>query len=168
MIRGFMNITDAISFLDKQVPNPSKGLTKELFHFISRITPMVNVDLLIKDEKGRTLLSWRDDSLHKPSWHVPGGVIRFKEKMEERLQKVAEKEIGTIIEFEHKPIAINEMIIKRKIRGHFISFLYKCYLPSNFIPENKGLKENDAGYLMWHESCPDNLIKCHEVYREYM
>ena len=163
-----MNITDAIAVLNKCVENPSDGLTDEIFRFISQITPMVNVDLLIRDENGRTLLSWRDDQYCGKGWHVPGGIIRFKETMKERLEKVAKKEIGTKIEFEHKPIAINEMIIKRKIRGHFISFLYKCYLPSNFIPENKGLKENDAGYLMWHESCPNNLIKCHEVYRKYI
>ena len=56
-----MNITDAIALLDEQVPNPSMGLPDELFHYISRTTPLVNVDLLIKDENGRTLLSWRDD-----------------------------------------------------------------------------------------------------------
>jgi len=46
---GFMNIHEAIKFLDKQIPNPSLGLPEEVFLFISRTTPIVNVDLLIKD-----------------------------------------------------------------------------------------------------------------------
>ena len=32
---------------------PQMGLPEELFHFVSRSTPIVNVDLLIKDENGR-------------------------------------------------------------------------------------------------------------------
>lgn len=164
-----MNIREAIAFLDKQVPSPTKGLPIEVFYYISRTTPLVNVDLLIKDEKGHTLLSWRNDHNSGKGWHLPGGIIRFKETMKKRLEKVAETEIGAKVEFELKPIAINEIIIKqRKIRGHFISFLYKCCLSSSFIPQNKGLKNSDAGYLKWHESCPDNLLKYHEMYRKYI
>ena len=76
-----MDTKIAIKFLENQIKNPSKGLPQEIFFFISRITPMINVDLLIKDEKGRTLLAWRDDEFYK-GWHIPGGIIRFKEKTE--------------------------------------------------------------------------------------
>lgn len=164
-----MNIAEAVKFLDKQIKNPSKGLPEEVFLFASRIVPMANVDLLIKDEKGRTLLSWRDDQYCGKGWHLPGGVIRFKETMKERLEKVAETELGAKVKFEPKPIAVNEIMIKSKTRGHFISLLYKCYLSSNFVPENKGLKETDAGYLKWHAACPDNLLKWHyNIYKKFL
>ena len=163
-----MNIHEAIKFLDKQISNPSSGLPEEVFLFISRIIPMVNVDLLIKDENGRILLSWRDDLFVGAGWHLPGGIIRFKEKMEERILKVAEIEIGTVVEFDPVPIAINEIVLKQKIRGHFISFLYKCFLSNKYIPKNKGLSEKDRGYLKWYEKCPLNLIKVHEIYRKYI
>lgn len=132
------------------------------------MTPIVNVDLLIKDEQGRTLLAWRNDQYSMVGWHVPGGIIRFKEGFEDRLKKVAETEIGAKVEFEPKPIAVNEIILKQETRGHFISFLYRCYLPSSFILENKGLKETDSGYLKWHESCPKSLLKCQEIYKKYI
>lgn len=164
-----MNIAEAVKFLDKQIKNSSKGLPEEVFLFASRIVPMVNVDLLIKDKNGRTLLSWRDDQYCGKGWHLPGGVIRFKETIKERLEKVAETEIGAKVKFELKPIAVNEIMIKSKTRGHFISLLYKCYLSSNFVPENKGLKETDAGYLKWHAACPDNLLKWHNnIYRKFL
>ena len=140
-----MNTKEAIGYLEKQVKNPKEGLPLELFLFLTKYTPMVNVDLLIKDEKGRTLLSWRNDEFHDAGWHVPGGIIRFKEMMKDRLQKVAKTEIGINIKFEDKPIAVNEIILKQEVRGHFISFLYRGKLPSDFVPENKGLKETDAG-----------------------
>lgn len=163
-----MKITQAIEFLDKQVSNPSLGLPQELFFFITRLTPMVNVDLLIKDEKGRILLSWRDDRFVGAGWHLPGGIIRFKETLEARLSEVAEKEIGAAVKFDPLPIAVNQVICEHNTRGHFISILYKCFLTGKFIPKNTGLSEKDPGYLIWHESCPLNLVKVHEMYRKYI
>jgi len=163
-----MNIHEAIEFLDKQISNPQSGLPEDVFFFISRITPMINVDLLIKDENGRILLSWRDDQFVGAGWHLPGGIVRFKEKLETRILKVAEKELGTAVEFDPVPIAVNQIICEHDTRGHFISVLYKCFLSSNYIPKNTGLTPKDVGFLMWHDSCPENLVKVHEIYRKYI
>ncbi len=164
-----MNIHEAIKFLEKQVPNPSEGLPDEVFFFISKTTPLVNVDLLIKDENGRTLLSWRDDQYCGKGWHVPGGIVRFKETLETRVKKVAKGEIGVNINFDPIPIAVNQLIHPElDRRNHFISILYKCFLSSTFVPQNKGLTNKDKGYLMWHDSCPTNLIKYHGIYRKYI
>lgn len=162
-----MDINEAIKSLEKHILNPSLGLPEEVFLFISRMTPLINVDLLIKDEDGRTLLSWRDDEYCK-GWHIPGGIVRFKENFETRLQKVAEKEIGTMVKFDAVPIAINQVICNHDTRGHFISILYKCFLSGKYALKNKGLKEGDKGYLMWHDSCPVNLVKVHEIYKKYI
>ena len=99
---------------------------------------------------------------------MPGGIVRFKENLETRILKVVEKEIGTMVEFDSCPVAINPVICDHDTRGHFISILYNCYLSSKFIPENIGLTKTDVGYLMWHDSCPNNLIKVHEMYRKYI
>lgn len=164
-----MNINEAIEYLDKCAPNPTSGLPDEIFYFISRMTPLINVDLLIKDEKGRSLLGWRDDKYTGRGWHVLGGIIRFKETFETRIKKVAEIEVGVQVQFDPSPIAMNEIISKEgEIRGHFISLLYKCSLSSTFIPENKNLKETDPGFLRWHEKCPDDLLHWHEIYRKYL
>ncbi len=163
-----MNCKEAIKFLDKQIQNPSSGLPGDIFLFVSRLVPMVNVDLLVKDENGRTLLSWRDDQYCGKGWYVPGGIVRFKEKLETRLLKVAETEIGAMVKFDPVPIAINQIICKHNTRGHFISILYKCFLSGKFIPKNIGLSKKDKGYLKWHDSCPKNLIKIHEMYRKYI
>lgn len=162
-----MDLNEAIRFIEKQIENPKNGLPEEVFLFISKITPLVNVDLLIQDENGRTLLSWRDD-IHGTGWHIPGGIIRFKEKAEDRVLKVAEREIGRSVEFDSKPIMFHQFICKHKTRGHFISILYKCFLSKSFIPKNQGLKEGDKGYLKWHEKCPINLIESHQVYKKFI
>lgn len=163
-----LEIRQAIEAVEKHIKNAKGGLPEEVFHFVSRLTPMVNVDILIRDEKGRTLLSWRNDPFHKPGWHVPGGIIRFKETFKQRLEKVIETEIGTDVKLEPSPIAVNEIIREWDTRGHFISFLFKGFASSRFIPKNKGLTEKDKGYLKWHDSCPEDIIEVHEIYRKYI
>jgi ADP-ribose pyrophosphatase YjhB (NUDIX family) len=165
-----MNFTDAITFLEKEVPNPSAGLPDELFYYISKTTPLVNVDLLIKDANGRILLAWREDPIAGIGWHIPGGIIRFKETFEQRVQKVAQLEIGVdSIQHDPTPLALNQLILNdHEIRGHFISILYNCSLPETFVPENKGISNTDPGYLMWHDTCPHNLLKVQNIYKDFL
>ena len=164
-----MKVNQAIKFLDKQITNSSLGLPEEVFLFISRLTPLINVDLLIKDEKGRILLSWRDDQYAGTGWHLPGGIVRFKEKLEHRILQVAKNEIGVAVKYDPEPLAVKQGICDHETRGHFISLLYKCFLTSKFVPKNKGLIKGDRGYLKWHDSCPRNLVKIQQkIYQDYL
>ena len=165
-----MNIAEAIKCLREQVKNQPKGLPEDLFHYISSVTPIINVELLIKNENGNSLLSWRDDPYAGKGWHIPGGVIRFKETIKERIDEVARTEIGTFIDsYNQEPVAINEIFDhEREVRSHFISLLYRCSLPVGFIPKNKEISRFDPGYLIWHKTCPRDLVKLHEIYRKYL
>ena len=165
-----MNIAEAIKCLREQVKNPSKGLPEDLFHYISSATPIINVELLIKNENGNSLLSWRDDPYAGKGWHMPGGVIRFKETIKERIDEVVRTEIGTFIDsYIEEPVTINEIFDhEREVRSHFISLLYRCSLPVGFIPKNTAISRFDPGYLMWHKTCPRDLLKLHEIYRKYL
>ena len=88
----------SIDALENLVVDSRQGLPEDLFLFVTRLTPMINVDLLIRDGEGRTLLTWRDDGYdYSPGWHIPGGIIRYKECRGERVQAVAQKELGTSV-----------------------------------------------------------------------
>ncbi len=164
-----MSVETALSTLTNAVPDPSAGLPDEIFYYISSMTPLVNVDLLIKDDNERVLLSWRDDQYAGRGWHIPGGIVRFKETLESRIEKVAMNEVGRTVNYDPIPVEINQMIHRtRDIRGHFLSFLYRCHLPASFIPLNTGLMAEDNGYLAWHDRCPRNLLPVHEVYRRHI
>ena len=165
-----MVVREAVRVLENAVPDPNRGLPDDIFYYISKTTPLVNVDLLIKDENQRTLLAWRDDPCAGVGWHIPGGIIRFKETFDYRIQKVAQIEIGLDnIQHDSNPLAVNQIILNDSdIRGHFISILYKCFLSGDFMPENKGLMPDSPGYLEWHDFCPDNLLKLQEIYREFI
>ncbi len=163
-------IRRATQAIDSAIEDPRKGLPEDLFLFASRITPMVNVDLLIQNEKGQTLLTWRDDGYWKPGWHIPGGIIRYQESITDRIHAVAKTELGAEVDFQPVPLTIMEVINPdRKVLGHFISFLYACALttgPDHRLQYRSGAPLRDQ--WKWHEKCPDDIIAVHEIYRDYM
>ena len=165
-----ISTTAAIDRLDQVTPDPNKGLSDEVFYYISRTTPLINVDLLVRDPQRGVLLSWRNDHHCGAGWHVPGGIIRYKEKIETRIQQVAINELGAVsISTNFIPLAVNEVIVNpQRDRAHFISMLYHCSIDAEYQIDNGGLSQNQPGYLMWHQHCPSDLLVWHEIYRQYI
>lgn len=147
-----------------------KGLAYDTFLFASTITPLINVDLFITDEKGRLLLSWRDDKHCGTGWHIPGSIIRHGESIFDRLRACAIEEIGIDIEFADEPIKISEIHLNQEERNHFISLLYQGKIDSaaisalpldarDYAPEN----------LKWFDSYPEEgIVYSQEVYVEFI
>ncbi|MDD5600039.1 MAG: hypothetical protein PHV82_18990 [Victivallaceae bacterium] len=164
-----MDMKKNITEIESRIPDARKGLPEEVFLLISRLTPLVNVDLLIKNEKDQTLLTWREDDFFLPGWHIPGGIIRYKECAAERIRAVAADELGCGVRFGNNPLAVNEIMIREKNRGHFISLLYECILCGS--PDAKLEYKGNAlknGQWFWHDRCPDNLLEVHAIYRKYI
>ena len=145
-----MSITQAIRSLKEEMEReeifPEKGLGTECFQFASTLMPVVNVDLLITNDKHEVLLLWRNDPHCGTGWHIPGGCIRLMETAEERIQKTALAEIGVKVLAESDPIKVYEIFSRnyregikdQRERAHFITLVYKCRIPKEYsIPEEK-------------------------------
>tara|TARA_Y100000590_G_scaffold129476_1_gene148020 strand:- start:1668 stop:2177 length:510 start_codon:yes stop_codon:yes gene_type:complete len=158
-----------IKELEKKINNPKKGLPEEIFLFLTRISPVINVDLLIQNQKGETLLTWRKKGeKFLPGWHIPGGIIRFKEKVNKRLKLTALNELGCKLKFSKKPIAFNELHLKQKNRSHFISMLYKCKIikgPKKKMKYKQGSPK--PGQWKWFSKCPKDIIEPHKNYKDF-
>lgn len=160
-------IRDLVAELDTLVPDSRQGLPDELFYLVSRLTPLVNVDLLIRDDRGAILLTWRDDRFYQ-GWHVPGGIIRFKETADDRIRAVGLTELGAAVEADATPCAVNEKRnASRDVRGHFISLLYATRLLGSPDPARAchDVDRPEPGQWAWHLSCPDRFLPNHAVYR---
>lgn len=155
--------------LEEGIHDPTRGLPDPVFRLVSSITAMVNVDLLIRNARGQTLLTWRDDGRWS-GWHVPGGIIRYKEKLADRVHAVAAGELGTTVRIVSRPLAVNEIIHPEwKTRGHFISFLFECRLTGKPDPALRYLEGRpQAGQWAWHDGAPADLIGVHEMYRTFL
>ncbi len=146
--------------------DPQNGLSDEMFHFIRRVTPLVNVDLLVR-LGGRTLLAWREDEYDK-GWHIPGGIVRFREALHSRIDAVALQEIGATVESELLPCSLNQ--VRDHPRGHFISLLYRCSLTSEIDPARFywGHGKPEIGSLSWVEGVPYDLYPAQHFYRDWL
>jgi colanic acid biosynthesis protein WcaH len=164
------DLAGSIRLLESRIGTRAEEWPEELFLFVSRITPLVNVDLLIRDARGRTLLSWRSDRFYGPGWHVPGGIIRFGETAAERIRIVARRELGADVEFDASPLLVHEGIHPdRRDRGHFVSLLYPCRLASDPDARQRFMPEAPLpNQWMWHDRCPDNLIREQRDYACYI
>tara|TARA_B110000238_G_C16019449_1_gene392540 strand:+ start:269 stop:799 length:531 start_codon:yes stop_codon:yes gene_type:complete len=160
----------AFEIITKEVSDAKKGLGKEVFHFVSSLTPIINVDLLIKNTCNETLLTWRADEFYGPGWHLPGGVVRFKEDPSSRILKVASNELGCSVKHGEAPLTVRSQIATdRDVRGHFISLLYKCSLETPPLPTREALSATPMnGQWMWHKKAPTNLVSVHESFIVYM
>lgn len=156
--------------------HPEEGLGEELFLTISSLVPIVNVDLLVYNSKGQFLLTMRNDSHCGKGWHVPGGCIRFKETCEERIRKVAQKELGiTHLTISKEPVKVFQIIEteQRPIenqseRAHFITLVYKCHVDESYEIDNGYLTEEDAGFIKWFDKLPDDLLRIQNCYKEIL
>ncbi len=165
-----MILKDALEIVEQAAGNANSGLPEEVFRTLTRLTPMINVDLLVKDSRGRTLLTWRADSWFPAGWHIPGGIIRFEEPVAHRIAEVARLELKTGVEFEPEILSVNEFILPElPFRNHFISLLYRCTLtsaPPESLRYETGLPE--AGQYSWFEGPPENLLRVHSIYRKFI
>lgn len=153
------------SVLD-ELPDPRAGLPDAVFDFVRKITPLTNVDLLIQEKPGRTLMTWREDEYGK-GWHVPGGIIRFFERAADRIAAVADQELSTKVIADASPCHTLELLVPR---GHFISLLYRCRLVGN-VSLAKRLSADQSPYhgaIAWIDGIPNDLYPVHVPYRSWL
>jgi colanic acid biosynthesis protein WcaH len=159
----------SLDVLHAAIGDPRRGLPEEIFRFVSRITPLTNVDLLVQDDRGRTLLTWRDDEFFGAGWHAPGGIIRYKETAADRIRACARAELGADVSFDAAPLLVVESILAQDTRGHFISLLYRCRLVG---PPDEGRQAvsdpPNAGEWRWHDRCPADLIEAQRPYARFV
>lgn len=158
-----------IERLDAAIGDPRGGLPDEVFRFVSRLTPLINVDLLIQDERARTLLTWRDDDLFGAGWHVPGGIIRYKESTAGRIRACAHDELGTTVAFDDTPLLLVEAIADQRTRGHHVSLLFRCRLLQPADPARRADGDPPSvGQWRWHDRCPPDLLAAQRVYARFL
>lgn len=164
---GLVNLSAAIAPLEAAIGDSRQGLPEDVFLFVSRITPLINVDLLIQDDAGRTLLTWRDDEFFGAGWHIPGGIIRYKELAVDRIRACALTELGAEVAFDSAPLLISENIRPHRSRGHFISLLYRCRLLTPLDDNRRASDAPSAGMWSWHRGCPPDLIEAQAEYASF-
>ncbi len=91
-------------------------LEAEPFATIVKHTPLVSIDLIVRDASGRILLGMRANRPAQDFWFVPGGRINKNETIEAAFTRLVKVELGTFQ-------SINE--------AHFLG-VYQHFYDDNF------------------------------------
>ena len=74
------------------------SLQADNFLQIIDATPLVSVDLIIKNNKGEVLLGKRNNKPAQHFWFVPGGRIRKNESLDQAVKRIGQVELGLNLE----------------------------------------------------------------------
>ncbi len=74
-------------------PTPA-SLTREEFSQVVRLSPLVSIDLVVRDETRRMLLGLRENRPAQHCWFVPGGRIGKNERIEAAFRRISRMELG--------------------------------------------------------------------------
>ncbi|WP_441003649.1 GDP-mannose mannosyl hydrolase [Pseudocolwellia agarivorans] len=69
-------------------------LDKETFSTVIESTPLVSIDLVVKNKHGQALLGERLNKPAKGYWFVPGGRILKDESMADAFKRLTKEELG--------------------------------------------------------------------------
>jgi len=69
-------------------------LTDDDFALVISATPLVSIDLIIRNDRDEVLLGLRRNRPAQGMWFVPGGRIRKNEVLKVALQRIAQAELG--------------------------------------------------------------------------
>jgi colanic acid biosynthesis protein WcaH len=69
-------------------------LDPKIFLEVVKLSPLVSIDLIVRDPQGRVLLGLRANRPAQNTWFVPGGRIAKDEHITAALTRVAHEELG--------------------------------------------------------------------------
>lgn len=102
---------------------------------IIRATPLVSIDLIVRNKEGKILLGKRINRPAQGYWFVPGGRIRKNERLADALQRIARAELGiTLILDPAKLLGVYEHIYDDNFFGeegvntHYVVLAYEYFL----------------------------------------
>lgn len=106
-----------------------------IFKEIVRNVPLVSVDLIVRDLRGRVLVGLRNNRPARRTWFVPGGVIHKNERIAQALQRVAQVELGIILaEHDVRFFGVYEHLYADNFCGdpefgtHYVVLTYEIHL----------------------------------------
>lgn len=143
------------------LPRDGSILPYPVFDFIRQIFPTANVDLLVQNERGETLLAWREDAFYR-GWHIPGGIIRFRESTAQRIAEVACDELGATVRAEAVPCQLMEGLDDP--RGHSVALLFRCALTAGPSTPMAGPGRPEPGQLRWFAAMPEDMVPVQHPY----
>ena len=148
-----------------------KQLSKADFSFIVKNTPLVSIDLIVRNEKKEILVGLRNNEPAKGYWFVPGGRILKNETIKNAFERITEAELGEKIIIEHsQKLGVFEHLYDTNFTEspdfgtHYIVLAYQVSLESSL----EGLPKEQHKDYKWISQDKFRGVKIHHNTKVYL
>lgn len=141
-------------------------LPDETFKSIIQHTPLISIDLIVRNEQGHVLLGKRVNAPAKGYWFVPGGRVRKNETLDDAFVRLVREELGIesgVTRADAKFLGVYEHfyddnVFDDEVSTHYVVLGYEIIIQSNI---KKILKFDQHQDYKW--SFPQLITECEDV-----
>ncbi|MBL0711392.1 MAG: GDP-mannose mannosyl hydrolase [Colwellia sp.] len=112
-------------------------LDKETFSTVIESTPLVSIDLVVKNKQGQALLGQRLNRPAKDFWFVPGGRVLKDESLADAFKRLTIEELGQAFLIEQATLLgafdhfYHDNVFGDAFSTHYVAIAYVITLNSN-------------------------------------
>ncbi len=138
-------------------------LDKDTFSTVIKNTPLISIDLIVKNGEDKILLGKRLNKPAKNSWFVPGGRVFKDETIEDAFKRTCKDELGKTYEINSATFKgiyqhfYDDNVFNDKFSTHYIVMAFELA-----INENLSLDTIQHEKYKWIKE--DELLNSKEVY----
>jgi len=149
----------------------TKHLTDKEFLNVIDVTPLVSIDLVIRNENSQVLLGYRNNCPAQHYWFVPGGRVRKNERITAAFQRLCQTELRLDLSLEkarflgvYEHLYADNFIGKPGITTHYVVLGYELRLQSSDSVE---LDDQHSQQHWWGEAELLSSSKVHANTKAY-
>lgn len=142
----------------------SAFLSDDVFQIIINNTPLISIDLIVKNNQGQVLLGKRNNPPAKDFWFVVGGRIRKNETFHQAFTRLTMQELGQSFSLDQANFIApyqhfyDDGIFGNEISTHYVVLVYEL------VAENlNNLPLEQHNHYKWFNI--DELVKNTEVHQ---
>jgi colanic acid biosynthesis protein WcaH len=141
-------------------------LDKQTFSTVIKSTPLVSIDLVIKNNRGQALLGQRLNRPAKGYWFVPGGRILKDESLSDAFVRLTTEELGQTFTIDQATLLgpfdhfYQDNVFGDEFTTHYVAIAYVLNIGDDLV--NLPLDIQHGGYK-WFEI--SNLLNQENVHK---
>lgn len=113
-------------------------LPDKIFKSVIQHTPLISIDLIVRNEQGEVLLGKRVNAPAKGYWFVPGGRVRKNETLDDAFVRLVREELGIesgVTRADAKFLGVfehfyDDCVYGNEVTTHYIVLAYNIYTNS--------------------------------------
>lgn len=147
-------------------------LSKETFKDVVTHTPLISIDLIVKNESEQVLLGQRQNRPAQNFWFVPGGRVRKNESLDDAFMRLTQEELGlTLYRHQAHWLGVYQHFYEDSVFGgedapstHYIVLAYQLTNISNI-----GVVKNDQheAFQWWDIDKLQYSSEVHQYTKDY-